>query len=171
MFTLTQQEVSANSPTDPETGAPSSGGAIGGYNAFWLDRGMRVGVINGEARSSWITDPPNGKMPVSEQGKDFINICLKKDPTTQLNRQFLILHFPEQFLECLPVIRMNLVDVALADHFFLTVAQDGFHRWRDVPDTFVLLVDRNYFRRIFEKQLHPLLGPVHFLDLLLQFLI
>lgn len=64
-----QQEVSANSPTDPETGAPSSGGAIGGYNAFWLDRGMRVGVINGEARSSWITDPPNGKMPVSEQGK------------------------------------------------------------------------------------------------------
>ena len=64
-----QQEISANSRTDPESGAPSTGGQIGGYNAFWLDRGMRVGVINGEARSSWITDPPNGKMPVSEQGK------------------------------------------------------------------------------------------------------
>ena len=64
-----QQEVSANSRTAPDSGAPEAGGNIGGYNAFWLDRGMRVGVINGEARSSWITDPPNGKMPVSEQGK------------------------------------------------------------------------------------------------------
>lgn len=72
-----QQEISANSRTDPESGAPSSGGQIGGYNAFWLDRGMRVGVINGEARSSWITDPPNGKMPVSEQGKARIAEIMK----------------------------------------------------------------------------------------------
>ena len=64
-----QQEVSANSRTNPETGAPAPGGAIGGYNAFWLDRGMSVGVVNGTARSSWITEPANGRMPVSEQGK------------------------------------------------------------------------------------------------------
>jgi len=64
-----EQEVSANSRTSPEAGAPAAGGSIGGYNAFWLDRGMTVGVVNGEARSSWITDPPSGKMPVSEQGK------------------------------------------------------------------------------------------------------
>lgn len=64
-----QQEVAANSPTDPETGAPKDRNTAAGYNAFWLDRGARVGVINGEARSSWITDPPNGKMPVSDQGK------------------------------------------------------------------------------------------------------
>jgi len=64
-----QQEVSANSPTSPDEGAPQAGGAIGGYNAFWLDRGMKVGVVNGTARSSWITEPANGKMPVSDQGK------------------------------------------------------------------------------------------------------
>ncbi len=64
-----QQEVSANSRTSPESGAPAAGGNIGGYNAFWLDRGMNVGVVRGQARSSWIIDPPNGKMPVSEQGK------------------------------------------------------------------------------------------------------
>ncbi len=64
-----QQEVAANSRTNPEDGAPSSGGAIGGYNAFWLDRGMRVGVVHGKARSSWITEPADGKMPISAEGK------------------------------------------------------------------------------------------------------
>ncbi len=64
-----QQETAANSRTNPETGAPATGGNIGGYNAFWLDRGMKVGVVNGEARSSWITEPASGKMPVSEAGK------------------------------------------------------------------------------------------------------
>ena len=67
-----QQEVSANSRTNPDEGAPSTGGAIGGYNAFWLDRGMKVGVVHGKARSSWITEPANGKMPVSDQGKQRI---------------------------------------------------------------------------------------------------
>lgn len=64
-----QQEIAQNSRTNPTEGAPSAGGAIGGYNAFWLDRGMKVGVVNGQARSSWITDPPNGKMPVSDEGR------------------------------------------------------------------------------------------------------
>lgn len=72
-----QQEVSANSRTNPEAGAPAPGGAIGGYNAFWLDRGMRVGVVNGTARSSWITEPADGKMPVSEEGKARIAAIMK----------------------------------------------------------------------------------------------
>lgn len=73
-----QQETAANSRTDPSEGAPSAGGAIGGYNAFWLDRGMSVGVVRGEPRSSWITEPANGKMPVSEDGKKRIAAILAK---------------------------------------------------------------------------------------------
>lgn len=73
-----QQEVSANSRTDPEEGAPQAGGAIGGYNAFWLDRGMKVGVVNGAARSSWIVEPTNGRMPVSEAGKARIAAILAR---------------------------------------------------------------------------------------------
>ena len=64
-----QQEVSANSRTNPGEGAPSAGGNIGGYNAFWLDRGMSVGVVKGQPRSSWIIDPASGKMPMSDAGK------------------------------------------------------------------------------------------------------
>jgi len=35
----------------------------GGYNAFWVDTGNRHGVVKGEIRSSWIVDPPNGRIP------------------------------------------------------------------------------------------------------------
>ncbi len=71
-----QQEVAQNDRTNPGEGAPAAGGNIGGYNAFWLDRGMKVGVVKGEARSSWITDPPSGKMPVSDEGRKRIATIL-----------------------------------------------------------------------------------------------
>ena len=73
-----QQEVSANGRTDPDEGAPKSGANVGGYNAFWLDRGMKVGVVNGQARSSWITEPEDGKMPFSDAGKKRIASILAK---------------------------------------------------------------------------------------------
>jgi hypothetical protein len=58
-------------PSDPERDAPpvggdGSGGAagnVGGYNTFWIDRGENVVEIDGQFRTSIITDPPNGRMP------------------------------------------------------------------------------------------------------------
>ena len=41
-----------------------------GYNAFWVDPGSRFGVIDGQARTSWITFPENGRIPFSEQGNE-----------------------------------------------------------------------------------------------------
>jgi hypothetical protein len=58
--------------------APEAGGNIGGYNLFWIDRGAKVGVVRGEARSSWIVDPPNGRMPVSGEGRARIGAILAK---------------------------------------------------------------------------------------------
>ncbi len=43
--------------------AEAAGGAVGGYNGFWLDAGNMVIRINGEPRSSIIVDPPNGRVP------------------------------------------------------------------------------------------------------------
>src|SRR5699024_5283942 len=68
----------ANAQSDPGEGAPQAGSNVGGYNAFWLDRGMKVGVVNSEARSSWITVPENGRMPVSAEGKQRIARILAK---------------------------------------------------------------------------------------------
>jgi hypothetical protein len=58
-------------PSDPDRGAPPAGGDgstgaagnVGGYNAFWIDRGESVVEIDGRFRTSIITDPPNGRMP------------------------------------------------------------------------------------------------------------
>ena len=72
-----QQEVAQSSRTNPDEGTPAAGGAIGGYNAFWLDRGSRVGVVKGQPRSSWITEPADGRMPISAAGKQRIAEIMK----------------------------------------------------------------------------------------------
>jgi hypothetical protein len=59
-------------PVGGETTTPKSflevlerfgGGAVGGYNHFWLAGGSQVITVNGEKRSSIIVDPPDGKVP------------------------------------------------------------------------------------------------------------
>ena len=50
----------------PPTGGDGSRGAagnVGGYNSFWLDPGSTYTIVNGEARTSLIVDPPDGRMP------------------------------------------------------------------------------------------------------------
>jgi hypothetical protein len=48
----------------------AAGGAVGGYNGFWLDPGLNVIRIDGVARSSIIVDPPSGRLPGrTEAGK------------------------------------------------------------------------------------------------------
>jgi hypothetical protein len=50
--------------------AEAAGGAVGGYNGFWLDPGNKVIRIDGAARSSIIIDPPNGRIPpLTAEGK------------------------------------------------------------------------------------------------------
>ncbi|MBM4185868.1 MAG: hypothetical protein FJ206_01025 [Gemmatimonadetes bacterium] len=67
---------SLSRPSDPNRGAPAKGGVslgdprldaasggTGGYNVFFIDGGDRIAVVNGEARSSLITRPANGRVP------------------------------------------------------------------------------------------------------------
>jgi hypothetical protein len=60
----------------------AAGGAVGGYNGFWLDPGLNVIRIDGVARSSIIIDPPNGRLPArTDAGKKRlaeINAAAKK---------------------------------------------------------------------------------------------
>ena len=60
-----------NAATDPDRDAPPEGGDgsagaagnVGGYNAFWIDRGSGAFKIDGKWRTSIITDPKNGRQP------------------------------------------------------------------------------------------------------------
>ncbi|MEZ5490939.1 MAG: hypothetical protein R3F50_11555 [Gammaproteobacteria bacterium] len=40
-----------------------------GYNAFWVDPGSEFGRVKGEHRTSWIVDPPDGRIPFTEDGQ------------------------------------------------------------------------------------------------------
>lgn len=54
-------------PTDPSVKAEKTSDP-GGYNAFWLDPGTKLAVVNGEHRTSFIVDPANGKVPYTPAG-------------------------------------------------------------------------------------------------------
>ena len=57
-------------PSFIERIAEAAGGAVGGYNGFWLDPGLSVIRIDGVARSSIIVDPPDGRLPpLTAEGK------------------------------------------------------------------------------------------------------
>ncbi len=47
----------------------ADGNSDRGYNTFWIDPGKSLAVVNGEIRTSWIVDPPDGRMPLSDEGR------------------------------------------------------------------------------------------------------
>jgi hypothetical protein len=50
-------------PTFIERISAAAGGAVGGYNGFWLDPGERVLRIDGKPRAGMVIDPPEGRVP------------------------------------------------------------------------------------------------------------
>jgi len=50
-------------PSNPDRAAPVTGGAVGGYNNFWIDRGTSAFVVDGQHRTSIIVEPADGKIP------------------------------------------------------------------------------------------------------------
>jgi hypothetical protein len=44
-------------------GSQGASGNVGGYNAFWIDRGTDVVSIGGQHRTSLVVDPPDGRVP------------------------------------------------------------------------------------------------------------
>jgi hypothetical protein len=67
-----------NQASDPNRGAPPAGGDgspgaagnVGGYNTFWIDPGETAIMLDGEYRTSIITDPVDGRRPaMTKQGQ------------------------------------------------------------------------------------------------------
>ncbi len=52
--------------SDPSKGAPEKGGSdfgLKGYDTFWVAPGETLARVKGEYRTSYIVDPPSGKVP------------------------------------------------------------------------------------------------------------
>jgi len=59
----TEGEVPNAPPPVGGDGSTGAAGAVGGYNTFWMDRGSSAFQIDGQWRTSIITDPLNGRRP------------------------------------------------------------------------------------------------------------
>jgi hypothetical protein len=59
-------------PTDPSKGAPAYGEDPGGANGFWGDMGRSLAKVDGQYRTSWIADPADGQLPLSERGRALV---------------------------------------------------------------------------------------------------
>lgn len=64
-----ERAKAANAPTDPNAGAFKDANSQAGYNSFWTDPGIGLMTVRGEARSSYITDPPDGKIPFIDRAR------------------------------------------------------------------------------------------------------
>jgi hypothetical protein len=58
-----------NARTDPNAGAPSDANSTAGYNSFWTDPGFGLMTVRGEARSSFITEPQDGRIPFIDRAR------------------------------------------------------------------------------------------------------
>src|ERR1700760_396116 len=74
-----------NKPTDPkvkttdlphECGRGFSGAGCG-YNSAWIDPGSTVMRVNGEPRTSFITDPADGRLPPYKAGVTVPNMYMR----------------------------------------------------------------------------------------------
>lgn len=67
---ISAENIESGPAIDPETGAPPIGSVdfgLRGYNLFWTDPGSTLAYVKGELRTSYIIDPPNGRIPRREQ--------------------------------------------------------------------------------------------------------
>ena len=67
--TVAAGREAANAPSDLSKGAFKDANSGAGYNAFWIDNGDGLMRVRGEARSSFITSPADGKMPFRDRAK------------------------------------------------------------------------------------------------------
>jgi hypothetical protein len=65
-----QRLIEADSgPSDLDDSLLDDKNADRGYNAFWVDTSNFLASVNGEYRTSWVVEPANGQLPLSEEGK------------------------------------------------------------------------------------------------------
>src|SRR5262245_270601 len=63
----TQEEAGARNAQSVGDQPPAPGDP-GAYNAHWFDRGK----VRGDLRTSLIVDPPDGRLPLSEEGRKLV---------------------------------------------------------------------------------------------------
>src|SRR5882672_3644465 len=78
-------------PVGGDTSAPKSffeglekagGGAVGGYNRYWLNQGSAFTVVDGQVRTSIVVDPPDGRVPPHNAAARKRSAVVRATPTS-----------------------------------------------------------------------------------------
>jgi len=64
-----ERNAEANAKSDLSEGKFKDNNSVAGYNAFWTDPGIGLMTVRGEARSSFITEPSDGRIPFKDRAK------------------------------------------------------------------------------------------------------
>jgi hypothetical protein len=124
-------------PTNPDEGAPRAGQDVGGYNAFWADAGTHFGVVKGEVRSSWIVDPPDGRIPYSREGRKIF------EDTLAFRRNTFDGPEPRPLAE-----RCLVGFGSTAGPPMINVMYNNTYQFVQTPDHVMILVEMNHDARI-----------------------
>jgi hypothetical protein len=63
LVVLTKQDIATAGEDPNNTKILEDKNNDRGYNAFWIDPGTKLATVKGELRTSWITEPTNGRIP------------------------------------------------------------------------------------------------------------
>jgi hypothetical protein len=66
LIILSRQDFESAGQDPNNTDILNDNNADRGYNAFWIDPGSRLAQVKGEYRTSWIVDPPSGRIPYKQ---------------------------------------------------------------------------------------------------------
>jgi hypothetical protein len=131
----------------------AGGGAVGGYNNFWLDQGTTFTVVDGQIRTSIVVDPPDGHVPpVNAAARQRIAAARatptsdtreSQDPTAEPPGSF---DNPEQRPlgeRCLLGFGSTSGPPALPDYFY-----NDLHQIVQTPDSIMILTEMVHDARI-----------------------
>jgi len=149
-------------PVGGDTSAPKSffeileragGGAVGGYNNFWLHQGSAYTVVDGQIRTSIVVDPPDGHVPpynaaarkrlASARATPTSDTRESQDPTAEPPGAF---DNPEQRPlgeRCLLGFSSTSGPPALPDYFY-----NDLHQIVQTPDSIMILTEMVHDARI-----------------------
>jgi hypothetical protein len=131
----------------------AGGGAVGGYNRFWLNQGSAYTEVGGQIRTSIVVDPPDGQVPpYNEAARKRIALARATTTSTAEDRQdgtaapLGAYDNPEQLPlseRCLLGFLSTSGPPALPDYFY-----NDLHQIVQTPDAILILTEMIHDARI-----------------------
>ena len=131
----------------------AGGGAVGGYNRYWLNQGTAYTVVDGQIRTSIVVDPPDGHVPPQNAAARKRLATARKAPTSDEGESQDVRAEPPGAFDnpeqrplgerCLLGFGSTSGPPALPDYFY-----NDLHQIVQTPDSIMILTEMVHDARI-----------------------